>query len=306
MAKRVSGKGERAPAHHLEVVEFESLAAVPARKDLGTESMSSLARVLATLELFTLEKPEWTVAEASQVLGVSVSQTYRYFRILTNAGFLDATTAAGFALGPAFAAYDRQIQLSDPLLLAARPVMQEVLKYGPSSATMFLTRIYHERAMCAERIARGDGLPLSYERGRLISLFRGATPRVILANLPPRTIRRLYDTQRAEATFIGKTWDEFRAALASVRRKGFCVARSEVDAGLMAVAAPIFGPNRAVLGGLGFIIIDDDNDGLIRRLTSVIIGACAEISAAIGSAVPTSLRPPAAVTPRKSRVAARR
>jgi DNA-binding IclR family transcriptional regulator len=306
LAKRVSGKDERAAAHHQPAVEFKSLAAVPAKHDLGRESMSSLARVLATLELFTLEKPEWTVEEASQVLGVSVSQTYRYFRILTNAGFLDATTAAGFALGPAFAAYDRQIQLSDPLLLAARPVMQEVVKYGPSSATMFLTRIYHERAMCAERIARGDGVQITYERGRLISLFRGATTRVILANLPPRTIRRLYDAQRAEAAFIGKTWDEFRAALASVRRQGFCVAHSEVDAGLLAVAAPIFGPNRAVLGGLGFIVIDDDSEGLIRRLTSVIIGACAEISSAIGSAAPTPLRQAPAVTPRKPRAAARR
>ena len=43
---------------------------------------SSADRLLAVLQLFTPERPEWTVETAANEIGVSVSTAYRYFRSL--------------------------------------------------------------------------------------------------------------------------------------------------------------------------------------------------------------------------------
>ena len=57
--------------------------------------------MLAVLGLFTIESPEWTVEEAAESLGASVSPTYRYFRALTKVGLLSPVSREGYMLGPA-------------------------------------------------------------------------------------------------------------------------------------------------------------------------------------------------------------
>ena len=49
--------------------------------------MNTASRLLAVLNIFTVEKYEWTVEDAAREIGVSVSTAYRYFRELCKAGF---------------------------------------------------------------------------------------------------------------------------------------------------------------------------------------------------------------------------
>ena len=48
---------------------------------------------------------------------------YRYFKRLTRAGLISPVSGAGYTLGPAIIQMDRQIQICDPMLQAARAVM---------------------------------------------------------------------------------------------------------------------------------------------------------------------------------------
>ena len=84
-------------------------------------AMTTSDRVLAVLNLFTLEQPEWTVEGAAGALNLAISTAYRYFRSLTKAGLLVAHTTGRYLLGPAIIQYDRQIRLHDPLITAAQP-----------------------------------------------------------------------------------------------------------------------------------------------------------------------------------------
>src|ERR1700745_2150927 len=83
-----------------------------------SQAESSGGRMLAVLGLFTIESPEWSVEEAAESLGASVSTTYRYFRALTKVGLLSPVSGAGagYTLGPAIIELDRQIQMCDPML----------------------------------------------------------------------------------------------------------------------------------------------------------------------------------------------
>ncbi len=237
--------------------------------------------MLAVLELFTLDEPEWTVEAAAQALHVSATTAYRYFNQLTRAGLLSPVSGASYALGPAIIQMDRQIQICDPMLNAARGVMLDLIQYAAEGTTVLLCRLYHDRVMCVHQVmGRGPQTPVSYERGRLMPLFRGATSKIILAHLPTRTLKTLFARNAAAiaAAGLGATWDEFRRDLAGLRRAGVVVSHAELDSGRIGIAAPIFDQDRTILGSLSFVLpAPRADDRLIARLTPLTVAGAREI-----------------------------
>jgi DNA-binding IclR family transcriptional regulator len=261
----------------------------------GRPGVSSGDRMLAVLDLFAVENPEWTVEAAAEALQVSAPTAYRYFKQLTKAGLLSPVSGASYALGPAIIQMDHQIQICDPMLNAARSVMVDLIQYAAESATVLLCRLYHDRVMCVHQVVgRGPQLPVSYERGRLMPLFRGATSKIILAHLPARTLRSLFDHHADEiaAAGLGTTSVAFRRYLAGLRRAGAVVSRGEIDPGRVGVAAPIFGAERAILGSLSFVLPEPRaDDRLIARLTPLTVAGAREIEQAMVSIATTASSP---------------
>src|ERR1700730_15873767 len=191
-------------------------------------------RLLAVLALFTAEQTQWTVDGAAERLGGSGTTTYRYFKKLTKAGLISPVSGAGYTLGPAIIQMDRLIQASDPMLNGARGVMIDLVGHAAERSTALLCRLFHDRVMCIHQImGRGPQQPVSYERGRLMPLYRGATSKIILAHLPPRTLKALFAHHAGEIAEagLGAGWEEFRRGLAAIRRSGVCVSRGEVHSG---------------------------------------------------------------------------
>ena len=56
-----------------------------------------------------------------------MSTAYRYVLALEEVGLVAASGGGYYILGPAILQLDRQIQLTDPLLLSARPVMNRLI-----------------------------------------------------------------------------------------------------------------------------------------------------------------------------------
>jgi DNA-binding IclR family transcriptional regulator len=250
-----------------------STQTVPVRGD------SSGDRLLGVLALFTLDRPGWTVEAAAEALGVSPATTYRYFKRLTTAGLLSPVSGANYMLGPAIIQMDRQIQICDPMLNAARKTMLDLITHVERS-TVLLCRMFHDRVMCVHQVmGRGPQQPVSYERGRLMPLFRGATSKVILAHVPARTLRGLYsryETEIAEAS-LGKTWEELRRALSVLRRAGFCISSGEIDPGRLGIAAPVFDKDHAMLGSLSFVLPADAPKEQVREMTELTVAGAREI-----------------------------
>lgn len=260
----------------------------------GTSKQSSSGdRMLAVLGLFSIERPEWTVEAAADDLGVSATTAYRYFKRLTNVGLVSPVSRANYVLGPAIVQLDRQIQICDPMLRASRVPMLDLIQYAPEGSVLLLCRLFHDRVMCVHQVVgRGPQQPVSYERGRLIPLFRGATSKIILAHLPTRTLKSLF-MQNAVAIAdagLGENWDAFRLRLAALRREGAAIARGELDPGRVGIAAPIF-EGQAILGSISFVLpADRSDDILIGRLAPLTIAGAREIERAMAAAtmVPAS------------------
>jgi DNA-binding IclR family transcriptional regulator len=262
-------------------------------------------RLLAVLALFTAAQTQWTVDAAAEKLGVSTTTTYRYFKKLTKAGLISPVSGAGYTLGPAIIQMDRLIQSSDPMLSGARGVMIDLVGSAPEGSTVLLCRLFHDRVMCIHQImGRGPQQPVSYERGRLMPLYRGATSKIILAHLPGRTLKALFgrDAGEIEGAGLGADWEQFRRGLAAIRRAGMSVSRGEIDPGRVGVAAPVFDKDRAVLGSLSLALpAAQADETLVRRLAPLTVGGAREIERTMNSGSGLSQPSPARIKIAKSR-----
>ena len=240
--------------------------------------------ILGVLKLFTLDRPVWTVDQVAERLDVSTSSAYRYVAALAEAGLVTNAATGRYVLGPAIIQYDRQIQLTDPLLRVAKPVMADLLGFAPAGSLMLLCRLFRDTVLCVHQASGADGQTgISYERGRPMPLFRGATSTIILSHLPPRDLRRVFDAHREaiRAAGLGETWDPFRAAMARMRRAGHAVSHAEVDPERTGVSVPVFDDRRRVLGSLSYVIPVTD-ERTTPRLASLAATGAREIEEGMG------------------------
>jgi len=209
-------------------------------------------RLLEVLNLFTRERPDWSVEEAAKAIKTPTSTTYRYFKSLTKSGLLGTFGGGRYLLGPSIIRYDRQLRLTDPLVLAARYQMERIAESVAGRGVVFICRLFDDQVMCVSQASVGN-LPfaIGYERGRPMPLFAGSASRVILAHLPDRKIRSLHRRHSREFSRnnIGTNWTEVREQLKTVREQGGFTIVGEVDPGMRGISVPIR-CNGAIVGSL--------------------------------------------------------
>ena len=223
------------------------------RIDAGA-SGSSLRRMLGVLDAFTEAAPVRAVDDVAAAFGYTRATTYRYVAELCEAGLLARVAHGAYALGPRIIELDRRIQRSDPLLGAAESVWPRLLEPNRGQVAL-LCGLFRDKVLCIGQAGLNRRMALSYARGRPMPLFRGATAKAILAWLPERRLTRLYAENQAEIgkAGLGRSREEFLAALKAIRRRGHAITFGEVDRGVVGVAVPVFGGERAALGSLSVV-----------------------------------------------------
>lgn len=224
-------------------------------------SMHSASKLLSILRLFTAAKPEWTVEDGAEALGMPVSTAYRYFRELNEAGLIGSSAAGRYILGPAIMELDRQTRLQDPLIRAGKPVMLAMKDEIGVDCVILLCRLYRQQVMCVHQEQVGHpAVGVSFERGLPLPLHRGAASKAILAALPARLAKayQLANARDMSAVGLGDDWAEMKARLRGLRVAKVCVTRSEVDAGAIGFGAPVFGLEDEVVGSLGLVLPEAD------------------------------------------------
>jgi DNA-binding IclR family transcriptional regulator len=224
--------------------------------------MSSPARVLALLGLFTEEQPVWHTDEMNEALGYARATGYRYVRELVEAGFLQKVAAGRYALGPRIIELDYRLRRSDPVLLAAAPVMDDLVRR--TRLDCVLSAMYGAKVVDTCRVSGDAALELGYGRGRPRPLFQGAAPKVILSCLARPQLVRVHAQHAAEiaARGLGADWAAFRVGLARIRRDGFYLSLGELEPSVGGAAVPLLSTDGDVLAALTLV-------GTCERLQTV-------------------------------------
>lgn len=243
--------------------------------------MDSLTKMMSVLDLITEESPSVSAEGVSAALGCSTSTSYRYLKTLCEAGILASQPGGIFVLGARIIEFDRQLRLSDPLMLNAAEPMAEFS--AALHVNMLLFSYHGSTVICIDKAWADDSPASNYGRGRPMSLLRGAAGKVILAHLASHKLRTLMLTRAQEITDagLGKDWQEFRGILKKIRQAGFVVSRGEIDPGTIGIAAPIFDADGKVTGSLAITVreskpheltVDELGQRLVQ-LTKTITGA---------------------------------
>lgn len=211
-------------------------------------------RLLRILGSFDLGRPVRKPAQLMVELGVSRASIYRDLKALEEAGLLERVADRGYALGPLIVELDRQIRLADPLLQASGSLLRKLA--AETGGTVLLCRVHGDKVLCIHQEMPAEPVtPVSYERGRAMPLYRGATSKVILAHLPHAELERLWRRDRAAIVQAGfpSALRGFLAALEPLREARACVTHSEVDPGLAGLAVALLDGQR-VLGSLSVVL----------------------------------------------------
>lgn len=215
--------------------------------------MSSPARALAILNLFSKKRPVWHADSINETLGYTRTTGYRYVKDLVDAGMLQKVSVGHYSLGARIIELDYQLRTSDPLLLAAVPAMSQLMKRA--RLDVVLTTMFGMRVIDIYRASIDPNLEQGYGRGRPRSLFKGAAPKLILAFLSRPRLVKIHAAYAREAARcgVGKSWTEFRAYFAELRRDAFYISRSEFLPGAAGAAVPLLGADGEPLGALALV-----------------------------------------------------
>lgn len=252
-------------------------------------------RAFEILDLINEGRATVSPDEIAATLGLTRSTTYRYIKTLCGIGLLMQIARGVYSLGPRIVELERKIQISDPLLAAGRRIMPDHAHKVPGSV-LILCSLWGDRVLCLRQEnamdADGAGPRLTRARGMPFPLFKGAASLAILANLPPARIKSLYlnNAQEIGAAGLGLNWTEFRAAMQSMRKAGYCLTSGTFETDLTAVAAPILSDEDTVIGSLTRIL-PTGRAGDMPALISGIREAAADFTASLNAQVADRLDP---------------
>lgn len=221
---------------------------------MKVREMSSFSRGLSVLELFNEQTLSVHLDEVVDFLGTSRATAYRYLASLCDVGLLSPANGGVYVLGPRVIELDRIMQIGDPLLTAGRQVMRELS--GEKCLNMLLASYFRNSIMCVDIAWPDPETPALFERGKPMSLFRGAMAKIILANLSPYQQRNLalnYPDEIKQAG-LGGSWPEFRTKLAKIGRQGYSITREEMMPHSGGISAPIFDSDGKVLGSITIVL----------------------------------------------------
>lgn len=225
--------------------------------------MKTSDKVLSVLQIFTAERPQWTVEAAAGELGLAQSTAYEYFGSLTRSGLIAAMGVGRYVLGPAVIELDRNARASDPLLVEGGPVLEAMIDGPPVPVVGLLCRLYRMKVMCVDQRASADAnFAISYERGRLMPLLRGAASKVILAHVERRRLRRFFEenVEDVAANGLGASWNEFRLSLRRIRSSEIYITRGELDVGRVGLSVALLTEMGESYASISLVIDEQDYD----------------------------------------------
>ena len=192
--------------------------------------MAKTANVLQVLSLFSGNRRWLRAGDIAELLQVSLPTAYRYVSDLVTAGLVENLSPGIYVLGPAIVELDREIRIHDPLIAAATEIQQALSE--ATGGTTLLARLHGLKVVCVHHVRGRHGPTMvSYERGRAMPLYRGATSIAILANLDRETIRNLArsDAPALRRAGLPSKPQDLLAHLESLKARDVVHTEGEVD-----------------------------------------------------------------------------
>lgn len=205
----------------------------------ASSGLDSWHRASGLLDTLGASREALGVSALSEQLHLPKSTVARYLSVLNELGFVrQSSDDQRYRLGPKLYILGRAVPLDALVRDAARPHLVALTE--AMEETTILTVVDGPEALCIEKIESAHAMRLTARIGERVPLHCGSSPRCLLAHLPEHE-REAY-LARPLAALSPRTITDpvvLRHVIAEARVSGYVVSRSEIDEGMVSVAAPI-------------------------------------------------------------------
>ena len=254
----------------------------------------ALARGLALLECFGSGREELSLVELARGIGMTRSAAYRLVYTLAELGFLARNPERkSYRLGPRVLSLGFAYLASQELAEIARPHLEALRDRTNCSA--HLSVLDGTEIVYIARYADKKALTSRISVGTRFPAHATSMGRAILAQLPADEVRRRF-AGRALARFSAATPTTLKALLATLdadRARGYIVSRSNFEAGIASVAAPLHDAEGAVVGAINISTPESTvtADALETAIKDQVVHAAKTISEWLGHRRPRAAAP---------------
>src|SRR6185437_5527418 len=248
----------------------------------GNGGVQSVDRALTILSLLA-ERGDLGVTEIAKGLGVHKSTAFRLVATLERHDIVSQTEDRGkYRLGVGVLRLAGATRVRLDLVQESRPVTLELA--GRIGETVNIVVLSGQEALYLDQVAGPSALQMHMWAGQRVPLHATSNGKVLLAFAGPGTAARLLHDPLArftERTIASVA--ELEVELDVVRQRGYAVAVDELEQGLTAVSAPIFGIDGHVVAsvsasGPSFRI----PDSRLPEVAAAVCSAAAGISRRLG------------------------
>jgi DNA-binding IclR family transcriptional regulator len=242
-----------------------------------------LEKTLRVLDLFTVERPSWSVSEIARELEMPTATAHRIIRALEGRSYLSKIDSR-YRLG--FAAVDlgRRAMASVDLRTTLGAVLRDL---GRATGETVLLTVYDETrqgSLCIDRIEATHDLRLTIQIGRVTPIHAGASAKALLAFLDEPIVADIL-AQPLQSLAAGTITDpeKLRRELARIRRRGWASSYEENNMGAWGLAAPIL-VNGQPIASVGLAAPTARwSKAAIRDLAALVVAAARDAEADLGA-----------------------
>lgn len=230
------------------------------------DTMGGLAKGLAVIETFTVERPRQSIAEVATASGLDRATARRCLLTLAHLGYADYD-GKFFTLTPRVLRLGTACLAAMPLPHMVQPWLDRLSEeLGESSSVSILDE---DEIVYVARAAQRKVMSIALMPGSRLPAYCTSMGRVLLAALPePDAVRRLLLRPLVARTPLTLTEpDAVMAEVRAVRCRGYAVIDQEVELGLRSIAVPLLNARGTTVAALnlGLPAVAGDAETLVTR-----------------------------------------
>jgi IclR family acetate operon transcriptional repressor len=227
----------------------------------GTQAV---IRAIKLLKAFSEEQPELNLSEVIQAVGLKKTTAFRLLTALESEGLVErGQQTDSYRLGPETLALAGRALRSHDLRQACRTSLEKLAQETGETATLEIR--VDDQVLILDEMPGHHLLGTAPWLGTRWPLHATSTGKVMLAYLPQHIRQDLLKYPLLAITEKTITSpDDLAVELTRIRGQGYAVAMEEVEAGFVAVAAPVFRLDGTVSAAISI-------GGPLLRLTPEII-----------------------------------
>jgi IclR family pca regulon transcriptional regulator len=243
------------------------------------DTMGGLAKGLAVIETFTVDRPRQSIAEVASASGLDRATARRCLLTLAHQGYAEYD-GKYFTLTPRVLRLGTACLAAMPLPHVVQPWLDRLSEELRESTSVSI--LDEDEIVYVARAAQRKVMSISLMPGSRLPAYCTSMGRVLLAALPETTAKQLLSAKPlpARTSFTLTDPDAVMAQVQLARKEGYAIIDQEVEMGLRSIAVPLINSRGITVAALNLGLPAIGNDP--EKLAAQYLPALQRIQAEIG------------------------